>query len=125
VAVEGNNGSRGSPVAVAARLVLEVSSAGSGNGRRRLPMARPSRWGGGEGESGRRCRAISLTLARHRLEDGARVDGDSGNRGCSRMASAAPSGGLQRVAAMRGGEAEVAASRRRTTARRGNQLRFG
>jgi hypothetical protein len=114
-------------VAVAARLVLEVSSAGSGNGRRRLPMARPSRWGGGrgEGESGRRCRAMGLTLARHRLEDGARVDGDSGNRGCSRMASAAPSGGLQRVAAMRGGEAEVAASRRRTTARRGNQLRFG
>jgi hypothetical protein len=50
--VKGNTGGRGSPMVVAAgnwvgmvcgpRVVLEESSARSGNGQRRLPTARPS-----------------------------------------------------------------------------------
>jgi hypothetical protein len=48
------------------------------------------------GGSGRHCRATGLTLAWRQLEAGAQVNGDGGTRGCSCMASAAPSGGLQR-----------------------------
>jgi hypothetical protein len=65
LAVEGNTGGRGSPVVVPADtqfgkvrgawVVLEDSLARSGNDWRRLPMARPSRWGKADDAAERRA----------------------------------------------------------------------
>jgi hypothetical protein len=121
----GDTGGQGSPVVMVAgtrvgkvcgaRAVHEDSPAGSGNDRRRLPMARPSRWGKADGAAKRQ--ASPWHDASLRSELGSMV----------MMTHVDVAAWLQQlpvvvfdgVAVVRGGEAEAVVSRAPTTPRRG------